>query len=398
MKKSLVSAFLVPALLLFLASCGGGSDKNDDSVKPDADLTYADDADSDDTGDTDDTDAGIPATVECTGISVGKIETYGYYSNVFVSSDLAGFGLAEGETATLEIGFYANPWAVEGSYDLASEINSSVRTCEECVLLFHYDETGRTLVRQYFQERGTVEITKVDRSGKTDGVASAKLVEARSYDDDELELVEGGACVEFEGAAWNMTCVPDCEGRICGPDGCGGTCGEGCGGRQCNAAQDGCVEWDCTQITLPEQPDDFDFDLNNSVYFYHFAHTPAAFEGDYTAFDLYSALEEGDYDLSAANYATCELCIQLFEGVFYDEYGYYNVDTRFFQQSGTVSVSSFDERSGAIEAEMRGVRLVETEIDDNYYSVEVPGGRCYEIASAPFSFEGGGNESEPDNY
>jgi hypothetical protein len=39
-------------------------------------------------------------------------------------------------------------------------------------------------------------------------------------------------------------CVPDCDGRTCGDDGCGGTCGPGCGLSQtCNAA--GRCEIDC---------------------------------------------------------------------------------------------------------------------------------------------------------
>jgi|GEM_PF-1393083 len=39
------------------------------------------------------------------------------------------------------------------------------------------------------------------------------------------------------------TCVPACDGKVCGPDGCGGTCGQLAGG--CPGAQDTCLDGQC---------------------------------------------------------------------------------------------------------------------------------------------------------
>ena len=41
-----------------------------------------------------------------------------------------------------------------------------------------------------------------------------------------------------------LDCTPDCDGKNCGSDGCGGTCGDNEG--QCADAQDACVEGVCT--------------------------------------------------------------------------------------------------------------------------------------------------------
>ena len=41
--------------------------------------------------------------------------------------------------------------------------------------------------------------------------------------------------------AYEPDCTPDCEGRSCGDDGCGGVCGFCDGGSQCNAATGACV-------------------------------------------------------------------------------------------------------------------------------------------------------------
>jgi len=50
----------------------------------------------------------------------------------------------------------------------------------------------------------------------------------------------------FSGCGSNNNCTPDCTGKVCGPDGCGGTCSPGCGaGETCNEAtgqcESGCV-------------------------------------------------------------------------------------------------------------------------------------------------------------
>lgn len=64
----------------------------------------------------------------------------------------------------------------------------------------------------------------------------------------------GNACTPCiageECSAGSCECVLDCEGRVCGPDGCGGECGAGCDAEEvCNAAGTGCETPGCTSCT-----------------------------------------------------------------------------------------------------------------------------------------------------
>jgi N-acetylneuraminic acid mutarotase len=52
----------------------------------------------------------------------------------------------------------------------------------------------------------------------------------------DCECADGERC-DFERRACEAACQPMCDGRACGADGCGGTCGDGCGqGEVCNGA------------------------------------------------------------------------------------------------------------------------------------------------------------------
>ena len=167
----------------------------------------------------------------------------------------------------------------------------------------------------------------------------------------------------------------------------------------CNATQDACVDWECTKITLNNDPKFDGSYISYNMYDYKFDHAPVAFEGDYTSLQLYDVIEAGDYDLADSNYADCDVCVQLFEEIEYDEEGYMSgIGKRFFQQNGTLTVNSFDEATGAIDAVFDNVRLVEVTVDSNYNSTEVPGGKCYEIDNAPFATDGesGDTGTEPD--
>ena len=98
-------------------------------------------------------------------------------------------------------------------------------------------------------------------------------------------------------------------------------------------------------------------------------------------------IDAGEYDLANMNYYDCDICLQLFEGAEYDEDGYLTgYDKRFFQHSGNLNVTSFDETTGNIKAKLSKVKLVEVTIDAEYYSAEVPGGKCYEIEIASFAY------------
>lgn len=338
---------------------------------------------------------------ECTGISFGFIYPFDYY-NVLDSYDVS--GLPEGEIGELHIRFQPDPedeesdWiesAAVGTYDLGSDINSNLQTCRQCVILDVFDEDyDDESMTSYFQESGTLEVTLLDEEAQmTNGTVSAKLVQVEIDEDTwEASVVENGSCIEIESTAWVNVCVPDCEGKICGSDGCGGTCGEGCGDKKCNAAQDACVDWDCTQITLPEVPT---FEAGA----YNFKHTPAVFDEDFTSLEIYSINEIGaeTYDLAEEQTLYCDICLYLYEDTVFDEEGYFDYSKRlYFQESGTLSIKSFDSETRSISAEFDKVRLHEVEFNALLGDIEpVPGGKCYEIAHAPFVYGMDGGDTEP---
>lgn len=338
---------------------------------------------------------------ECTGISFGFIYPFDHH-NELDSYDVQ--GLPAGEAGELHIRFQPDPegeepdWmesAAVGTYDLGSEINSDLRTCRQCVLLDVFsDDDDYELLSRYFQESGTLEVTLLDEDAQMmNGSVSAKLVQVEIDEDSgEASVVENGSCVEIESTAWVNVCIPDCDGKICGTDGCGGTCGDGCGDKKCNAAQDACVDWDCTQITLPEVPTLADGNT------YNFKHSPAAYDEDFTSLEIYSdGSETGSHDLAAQQTLFCDICLYLYEVPVFDDDGDYDYSERlYFQESGTLQINSFDIVTMSINAEFDKVRLQEVVFNVLLGDIEpVPGGKCYEIEHAPFTYGMDWGDTEP---
>lgn len=328
------------------------------------------------------------SAAECTGFSLEWSGLTHYQLNSFYLAD------EEDYDPNLWMQFYQDEETgkiTAGTYDLGSTINSTYKTCTECVYL-QSDLVGEgedaKYSKVYYQKSGTLTIEAVDASNEIKGTIQAVLAEATIADDLTTTFVTDGGCIEIETATFDSgVCVPDCTGKICGDDGCGGTCGEGCGDLACSEDQKSCVEYECTKITLNNDPVFDGSYIEYGSYSYQFNHTPVAFEGDYTTFELYDAIEAGSYDLAGTNYADCDVCMQLFEDIQYDEEGYMTgIGKRFFQKSGTVTVNSFNETTGAIDAALNNVRLVEVTVDSDWNSTEVAGGKCYDITNTPFAY------------
>lgn len=167
-----------------------------------------------------------------------------------------------------------------GIYDLGISGNTNYSTCNECISVLQ-DITDGTPTKRFFQSSGFINIENVDQFNGIQGSLTAKLVEVTISGDGESIPVENGACLEIESfifdnlcvpncdnkecgddgcggicgmcgenqvcnlSTFQCLCIPSCEGKICGPDGCGGTCGEGCGeDMTCSADQTQCVPYD----------------------------------------------------------------------------------------------------------------------------------------------------------
>lgn len=272
-----------------------------------------------------------------------------------------------------------------GTYDLGSGSNKSLLNCTECVKVFQ-DHDGKRAKKNFFQESGTLVIEQVDADNDIKGKISAKLVEITiDPDTKEAEKVEGGECVAIENWAFDTgVCIPDCNGKVCGGDGCGGQCGEGCSGDlTCSKDQKSCVPFECGKITF----DEMKMHINEFDDYYYQASVSGNVIGSTELEDIMTlhfygepyTLKEGAIDLGNggnANYETCTECLMLYEDVdfFNNEYG-----RIFFQQSGELV---FEEvREGSFESRGHAsFRLVEVEIDDyTGESFPVPGGGCYEV-------------------
>ncbi len=331
------------------------------------------------------------SAAECTGFSLEWSGLTHYELNSFYLADETDYD------PNLWMQFYQDEETgkiTAGTYDLGSTINSTYKTCTECVYL-QSDLVGEgedaKYSKVYYQKSGTLTIEAVDASNEIKGTIQAVLAEATIADDLTTTFVTDGGCIEIETATFDSgVCVPDCTGKICGDDGCGGTCGEGCGDLACSEDQKSCVEYECTQITLGKISDAY-ADADYGEYSYNFNHTPAVVSSDYTTFELYDVIEAGEYDLADTNYTDCTVCMQLFEETTVDDEGSMTgIGRRYFQKSGKVNVTSFNDATGAINASLNKVRLVEVTVDSStWISTEVAGGKCYDIKDVTFSYPAG---------
>ncbi len=394
---------LVVFPILLLVSCGAGKkDSETSDTTPDRDTDTSDTADSSsdndaDTGDTA-TDSDTPENPDsepdrpeknaegCYIFTVDNktFERWGYIDTYLgdVKDNILG---SRNDRDVFEL-FIASH---QGVFDLGAGNNKSALNCTECVIVKQDFEKAEE--KFFFQESGTLSIEKTDSDYNIKGTLSAKLVEVTgdpARRNEEVTKVEGGECIVIENWAFDTgVCVPDCAGKVCGGDGCGGTCGEGCSGDlACSKDQKSCVPYECEKITF----DEFKMHVNEYDDYYYKASVSGNVIGntalpDIMTFHTYTedgspyVLKEGTIDLGSsvnANYETCTECLLLYEDADFE-----NNETgrTFFQQKGELVFEEVKE--GTFESKGHAsFRLVEVEIDDyTNESVPVPGGACYEV-------------------
>ena len=164
-------------------------------------------------------------------------------------------------------------------------------------------------------------------------------------------------------------CVPNCEGKLCGHDGCGGICVTDCGtDAACNADQTACVPYECDKITVTN------FQDWGSYY-----HGKCQYQGE--NYDLKLLINNPEnlsdpVDLSQfQKFSRCSkdktVCL----------YFFYGSDKLFFQQSGTIDIN----QSGTFP--LTDVRLVETGyVLSTTVTYEIPGGKCIEIENQSLDY------------
>jgi len=197
--------------------------------------------------------------------------------------------------------------------------------------------------------------------------------------------VAGGSCLEIETAVWDTTCKGSCkEGQICGDDGCGNPCGEGCSPeKQCAADGKSCVDYSCTGISV----DSFE-SLEGYLGVITGKVTPeiGADKPDSIYIEFYSSdsFTSGTFDLASKeenNYEYCVHCIS----VRVDEESDGSSQT-FFQQKGTMIIEKIEPDGAYSKGKIENLRLVEVSIDSDYlHSTPVMGGACLELETAAWN-------------
>ena len=304
-----------------------------------------------------------------------------YYYETSVSGNVIGSTELE-DIMTLH--FSGNHYTLaEGKIDLGSGDNANYETCTECLLLYEdADFVNNEYGRTFFQQKGELVFEEVkEGTFESKGHGSFRLVEVEIDDyTNESVPVPGGACYEVEDLTWDTICVPQCDGKICGPDGCGHECGEGCGAEKaCSADQKSCVDWNCETITMDEMFDDQIYPADR-IYSYSYSITPDL--GDTSKletlrFAMYgNILANVKYKLYGTNLRSSDVGFTLYE----------DGERIYFQHSGIVEFSAFDLDTGHFEAALTSVRLVEVNVDTDYGSIAVPGGKCVEITNTSLAY------------
>lgn len=423
MKKFLAASLLILAMFLFV-SCVSDDEETDgtnDQSDSTADTTSSDTGSPSDTGDTGSSDTGsdtgssdtgnadtgtdtdpsdtgntdpVVTPDGCIGFSIdSKIKfSSGIYVTKITDNILGNHSLQD----QLIISFPENI-AEAGTYDLTSTSNKNYSTCTECVLVLEDVNTSGQVTREYFQTSGTLTIDEVDDSYGINGTVSATLEEVTIADEDGGYLstpVPNGKCVEIESGIFSGICVPNCKAedgtdKICGDDGCGHECGEGCGtDLACSADQKECVPYECETVTINQ----FERVKMTVPSYYEFQSTLTPNIGesatDLLSFQIYYGEKMNKvWDLAGTNLNNCQLCLLVAE----------DQGKRFyFQQKGTIDLSRepdkdsnfFNPTEGTMNnISVQGLRLIESKIDtfDNI-ATPVPGGKCLEITNTIFNY------------
>ncbi len=340
-----------------------------------------------------DVDSEKPKKVNgCTGISA---EFQGFRKNdkYTIYESLLNLGTEKDVVSLMGVGFRAKDYMGRKQpfeVDLSTKgHNDNFSTCTECVFLYT-DPEHPEKNRYFFQKSGKLTVNRVNLleiegpSGKSVifGPESDVRIENLVMQESILESgkttpVENGECYEFEGAvSWKTICVPDCDGKICGSDGCGGSCG-GCeDGLRCNADGDECVEKSCTGISIDSEG----FKVNKNMEVIYEAAVNESFGNelkDILKVGIYVP-DPGTYELGKKNLHECDNCV-----TFQIDYNFETErGTRiFYPAEGTLTITQDTTVS------LEKLNLVEITIDEDGYSMPVQGGECVELETAKFEFK-----------
>jgi len=183
----------------------------------------------------------------------------------------------------------------------------------------------------------------------------------------------------------DSTCTPDCEGKQCGPNGCGGECGQ-------------CADDEiCSPIgnCKPTPPFPFACDIND---FNIWNQSVSMYGGQNIGYAAYSSetyptakltleffpssggpTQPGIHTIGGSNYSNCGLCILIKT---YTENAS-TLNKTFYAKSGVLDITSMAEE-GNFTGSIQNLLLMEVTIGQDFTSVPVPGGESWCISNLDF--------------
>ncbi|MBP5405521.1 hypothetical protein J6Z19_00020 [bacterium] len=268
-------------------------------------------------------------------------------------------------------------WSHKTELFVGSETLADYENDETAILMYEdYNEEEERGSKYFVHESGTLNFTEVKEGTlESKGNGSVRLMEV----DTNLVQVAGGKCYNIENMTWDTICIPNCEGKQCGDDGCGGTCG-GCGDDESCNAEYQCVADACTTIVLDTENAYYDSYYGS----YYMPYTPSA-GGAYDEFSLqlyYVDPVVGTHELAGTNYADDSgIFIFLYDETESDDYKTY------FQKKGQVIITAYDEETMSITAEFKDIKLQEVTVEDStYFTAPVTGGKCLSVQNTTFTY------------
>ncbi len=155
-----------------------------------------------------------------------------------------------------------------GDHNLGEGDNKQLNSCSECLVImedFKDSPVGMKYGAFFFQQKGTLNISEIkenpdnDLKGQSRGtLKNVRLVEVNvDHSKNIVHQVQGAICLEIDNASWDTFCIPNCNTedgskKICGTDGCGGTCGSCSDDSWCSDDQLSCEPRTCTKLTVSE--------------------------------------------------------------------------------------------------------------------------------------------------
>ena len=186
---------------------------------------------------------------------------------------------------------------------------------------------------------------------------------------------------DFSILALRWLAVSNCDGKQCGDDGCGGSCGICTGGDICDS-NGSCIPL-CDHVGFESLGEQNSIYVSGSQFLHYQADSNIAAPLDSLTFEIYQNLGGptalGTYPIPDTDYSTTELAVLINNDC---GGGCYKT---FLANSGTMVITSIGTTGGQFTGSLSNVELVEVTIDPStYVSTPVPDGEDWCILEYAF--------------